>query len=61
MRVSASGEPIVKPTKDMVLGCYYLTALKEGAKGEGMVFSSLGEHIQSIIAASLIGERTVVS
>ncbi|MBI4789294.1 MAG: DNA-directed RNA polymerase subunit beta' [Chloroflexi bacterium] len=39
----ASGEPIVEPTKDMVLGVYYLTMDKPGAKGEGKVFGSLDE------------------
>ncbi len=39
----ASGEPIVDPTKDMVLGCYYLTLEREGAKGEGKVFGDLDE------------------
>ncbi|MFQ5593765.1 MAG: DNA-directed RNA polymerase subunit beta' [Anaerolineae bacterium] len=39
----ASGEPIVDPNKDMVLGCYYLTLEKEGAKGEGKVFGNLDE------------------
>ncbi|UCD54256.1 MAG: DNA-directed RNA polymerase subunit beta', partial [Dehalococcoidia bacterium] len=34
------GEPIVTPTLDMVLGCYYLTTIKPGAKGEGTVFGS---------------------
>ncbi len=35
-----NGSPIVVPTQDIVLGCYYLTKLREGDKGEGMVFSS---------------------
>jgi len=39
----ASGEPIVSPTKDMVLGCFYLTMEREGCKGEGMVFGDLDE------------------
>jgi DNA-directed RNA polymerase subunit beta' len=39
----ASGEPIVGPTKDMVLGCFYLTMEREGRKGEGMVFGDLDE------------------
>jgi DNA-directed RNA polymerase subunit beta' len=38
--VPSSGEPIVTPTLDMVLGCYYMTTLKPGAKGEGKIFSS---------------------
>ncbi len=30
----SSGEPIVAPTLDMVLGCYYLTIVKEDGRGE---------------------------
>jgi len=40
-----NGSPIVVPTQDIVLGCYYLTKFKEGEKGEGMVFSSMTETI----------------
>ena len=39
----SSGEPTVAPALDMVLGCYYLTVQRPGAKGEGKVFSSLDE------------------
>jgi len=39
----ASGEPIVGPAKDMVLGVYYLTMAKDEQKGEGRVFSDLEE------------------
>lgn len=40
----ASGEPIVEPTKDMVLGCFYLTMDKPGPNiGDGKVFSSAEE------------------
>jgi DNA-directed RNA polymerase subunit beta' len=35
-----NGTPIVVPTQDIVLGCYYLTKVMPGAKGEGMIFSS---------------------
>jgi len=38
-----NGSPIVVPTQDIVLGCYYLTKYKEGEIGEGMVFSSAEE------------------
>ena len=31
----SSGEPLVAPTYEIVLGCYYLTQTKDGAKGEG--------------------------
>jgi DNA-directed RNA polymerase subunit beta' len=40
-----NGGPIVVPTQDIVLGCYYLTKLKEGDFGEGMVFGSPEETI----------------
>ena len=35
----SNGEPVVSPTLDMVLGCYYMTMMKPGAKGEGKSFS----------------------
>jgi DNA-directed RNA polymerase subunit beta' len=39
----ASGKPIILPTKDVILGIYYITMEREGEIGEGMVFSSIGE------------------
>ncbi len=36
----AHGGPIAIPTQDMVLGCYYLTKSRPGAKGEGRTFAS---------------------
>jgi DNA-directed RNA polymerase subunit beta' len=39
----ANGEPIVGPSKDMVLGCYYLTMEREGCLGEGKIFANLEE------------------
>jgi DNA-directed RNA polymerase subunit beta' len=41
----ANGAPIVTPTQDQVLGCYYLTKSKPGDLGEGMVFSSTEEVV----------------
>ncbi len=41
------GKPVVTPTQDMVLGTYYLTIEKEGAKGEGKVFASADEAIHA--------------
>ncbi len=43
MLLPSNGEPIVTPTLDMVLGCYYLTTIKPGAKGEGAILSSFEE------------------
>ena len=39
----ASGEPLVAPTLDMVMGCYYLTELVPDAKGAGGVFYDIHE------------------
>jgi len=41
----ANGQPIAVPSQDMVLGCYYLTRPKEGDKGEGKFFGSIGEGL----------------
>ncbi|TDD89676.1 DNA-directed RNA polymerase subunit beta' [Saccharopolyspora karakumensis] len=43
----ASGRPLAMPRLDMVTGLYHLTRLVEGAKGEGLAFSSVGEAIMS--------------
>ncbi|MFH0845918.1 MAG: DNA-directed RNA polymerase subunit beta' [Patescibacteria group bacterium] len=40
-----TGEPIVDPKMDMALGCYWMTKIVEGAKGEGKYFSSVNEAI----------------
>src|SRR6266480_4555531 len=41
----ANGEPIVSPSQDIVLGCYYMTVSRPGAEGEGKIFSSEEEAI----------------
>ncbi len=39
----ANGAPIISPSQDVVMGCYYLTAAAPEARGDGMSFSSFGE------------------
>ncbi|MGQ9683717.1 MAG: DNA-directed RNA polymerase subunit beta' [Anaerolineae bacterium] len=39
----ANGEPAVGPSKDMVLGCYYMTMEREGLPGEGKAFGDYDE------------------
>ena len=39
----ANGEPIIVPTQDVVLGLYYMTRERVGARGEGMAFTGLEE------------------
>ncbi len=43
----ATGEPIVTPSQDIVLGCYYMTRILDGAKGEGKIFSSFDDAVVS--------------
>ncbi len=63
----SSGEPIVAPTLDIVLGTYYMTIVDESARGAGRVFSSsedalLAHELGSIelrapITVTMGGER----
>ncbi len=39
----ADGRPIVGPSKDMVLGVYYLTVVQDGRAVEGNIYASMGE------------------
>jgi DNA-directed RNA polymerase subunit beta' len=39
----SNGHPVISPSKDVVLGLYYLTRSKVNAKGEGMIFASIQE------------------
>lgn len=39
----ADGQPIVGPSKDMVLGVYYLTLIHDGRHGEGRMFGGIDE------------------
>ena len=41
----SDGGPVAVPSQDMVLGIYYLTQERPGAKGEGKIFKSVNEAI----------------
>ncbi len=51
-----TGDPIVVPTQDMVLGCYYLTKIKEDARGAGKKFVTKEEafvaHAHGFVAVN---------
>ncbi len=63
----AHGRPIIVPSQDIVLGCYYMTRERLGAKGEGMKFGSPAElqaafdqrevHLQAKITCRIRGKR----
>ncbi len=39
----ANGKPIIVPSQDIVLGLYYMSLMRDGEKGEGMMFASIEE------------------
>jgi DNA-directed RNA polymerase subunit beta' len=49
----ANGKPIIVPSQDMVLGLYYLSMLKEGEPGEGMLLGEMSEVHQALNAKAV--------
>ena len=41
------GKPVICPTQDMVLGCYYLTMVHDGLKGTGKYFTDVDEALMA--------------
>ena len=56
----SSGEPLVAPTYEIVLGCYYLTLIKDGAKGENSRYRDF-EDVMMAFDAGIIELQTLVS
>ena len=49
----ASGEPVIVPTQDIVLGLYYITRDRVNAKGEGKLFTDL-DHVKRAFSAKTV-------
>ncbi|HEY7445958.1 MAG TPA: DNA-directed RNA polymerase subunit beta' [Vicinamibacterales bacterium] len=49
----SNGAPIAVPSQDIVLGCYYLTKAKPGAKGEGRAFGNIDDVLLALEAKEL--------
>ena len=49
----ANGSPIAIPSQDIVLGCYYLTKAKPGAKGEGRAFGTTDDVLLALEAGEV--------
>ena len=49
----ASGHPIINPTQDVVLGMYWMTRIRPGAKGSGKSFGAIWEVIYAYEAGAL--------
>ena len=55
----ANGRPLAIPSQDMVLGCYWLTQEREGAKGEGKILYS-PEEVRIAYDAGELDEQAKV-
>jgi DNA-directed RNA polymerase subunit beta' len=49
----SNGAPIAVPSQDIVLGCYYMTKAKSGAKGEGRAFGNIDDVLLALEAGEL--------
>src|SRR5688500_947000 len=49
----SNGTPVAVPSQDIVLGCYYLTKAKPGAKGEGRAFASAEDVLVALEAGEV--------
>jgi len=56
----AHGRPLVSPTQDIVLGCYYLTKMKSGQPGEGKIFSGTDEVVRAYEAGGPLTVHTKI-
>ena len=57
----SDGRPVTLPSQDMIIGLYHLTKLKEGARGEGLAFSSEAEAIMAFDAGQIeLGSRVTI-
>ncbi|WP_380875262.1 DNA-directed RNA polymerase subunit beta' [Sphingomonas sp. DBB INV C78] len=57
----ANGKPIIVPSQDMVLGLYYLSMMKEGEPGEGMLLSDMIEVHQALNTGAVTLHSKIVS
>ncbi len=56
----ANGKPIIVPSQDMVLGLYYISLMREGQVGEGMIFSSVDE-VEHALEAGAVNMHTRIT
>src|SRR5436305_2014988 len=56
----ANGEPSIVPSQDVVLGLYYATRDRINAKGEGIIFSDIGE-VQRALDNDVVEITTKIS
>ena len=49
----SDGKPVICPSQDMVLGCYYLTMIHEGLPGTGKTFTDVDEALMAYATGDL--------
>ena len=47
------GKPVISPSQDMVIGCYYLSCIRPGAKGEGRCFANEDEAMMAYLCGQI--------
>jgi len=55
----SNGAPIISPSQDVVMGCYYLTMMVPESTGDGMAFGSLNE-VQMAYASGVVGTHAKI-
>ncbi|TPG18579.1 DNA-directed RNA polymerase subunit beta' [Sphingomonas koreensis] len=57
----ANGKPIIVPSQDMVLGLYYISMMKEGEPGEGMLLTDMAEVHHALDSGTVTLHTKVIS
>ena len=55
----ANGSPIISPSQDVVMGCYYTTMALANRKGEGMIFAS-PEEVQLAYSLGIVDTHAMI-
>ncbi|MBR9802607.1 DNA-directed RNA polymerase subunit beta', partial [bacterium] len=55
----SNGQPIITPSQDIVMGCYYLTLKRPGLPGDGLMFSSVNEVYMALEQGKVRRHTTV--
>lgn len=55
----ANGAPIISPSQDIVMGCYYVTLKKPGRPGDGMMFGSIAEVHTAFLMGKVVLHSTI--
>jgi DNA-directed RNA polymerase subunit beta' len=55
----ANGAPIISPSQDVVMGCYYLTVAQPGRKGEGMIFAN-PQEVELAFSLGVVARHAII-